>query len=364
MEFRTFLNQKLKEQTDVEQAKLKAINMLRDYEQRSPTILLPDLMDSNSLPVGTVAQIEKKGRVNPSLIGMDIGCGYRVLSVPLNSRRFHKKGKLKINSTSELVHKISEEIERNKLKEDRVLGTIGKGNHFVDILVPEEIYQLPSTQKENFEQDCIYFVIHTGSRKRGFDTQREFVKLFSDQEIKDGEFNLLYAKAVLDTTNYAFRNRDSLQAAIVRALSEIEEREVSPILHLDSPHNFIVQDENSYTIRKGASSLRPGELGFIAGAATTPSYLVIGDIGLLDSNFSINHGCGRKYTRSRLRTRFDKRVIDNYFREVVLNVRPSQMIEELAEGYKDVEDVIKCVEEFKLAQKSIKLKPVGVIVER
>jgi tRNA-splicing ligase RtcB len=102
----------------------------------------------------------------------------------------------------------------------------------------------------------------------------------------------------------------------------------------------------------------------IPGNCVDSAYAVIGQEGLSQTHKTINHGCGRKYTRSQLFSRFRRADLSETFKGIVLNVSPSQMTEEHPSGYKNIEDVIDSLERFKIARRIAKLNPVAVIVDR
>jgi tRNA-splicing ligase RtcB len=102
----------------------------------------------------------------------------------------------------------------------------------------------------------------------------------------------------------------------------------------------------------------------IPGTAVDAAYLVEGSFGLENSLGTINHGAGRKYTRAQIFSKYRRKKFDNLFNEIALNVNPKKMIEEIPKAYKNIDDVMDSVEEYDLARRIARLRPVGVIVER
>ena len=227
-----FMSDKLRKSGNIAGAVQSLNDRLMDYNVLRPVAVLPDFTESGTLPVGTTTIIGNSRPLNPSFVGMDIGCGYQLFAMDINPKS-------------------------------------------------------------------------------------EFLNDYPAQ------------------------------------------------LVFDKTHNDIeTYDDKSYKIRKGTSSLQPGELFIIPSNAADAAYLVRGREGLADTYYTINHGCGRKYTRTQMYTRLRKTNFEYMFKGVALNVSYKQMIEEAPVGYKDIQDVLASLEEFKIAEIVAKLKPVGVIVER
>jgi len=361
-----FLNDALRKSGDIHSANAKLSRMLEGYDLKSPAVVLPDFTDSNSLPVGTTAIIGSEQPINPALIGMDIGCGYQFFSADLNSRRFFKKRKLRPNAIKSVVNQINRELVLG-LKAGSDLGTIGRGNHFIDMFVVDEVYNQEACNKAGLNPKKTYFLIHSGSRNKGFEVNASFSERFRNLNGDRETFNHDYLGAFSEARNYARLNRDILAKIVGEALSRMHETDVKTSMLFDKPHNDIQPvngQEGVYKLKKGTAYLRPGEIFVIPSNAVDSAYVVLGLPGLEKSHFTINHGCGRRYTREQIFSKF-RRVKFNYmFKDVVLNVDPKRMIEEIPKGYKHIGDVVDAVEEHGLARRIAKLIPVGVIVER
>lgn len=356
---RYLMNPAIKKANDYSSAANKVTKMLKGYNVVGNIAALPDFTDSNTLPIGTTAVITPEYPINPAFIGMDIGCGYSFFSMPINPKKFHKKGKLKTGSVETLVKDVDQAIKNCKRTDDKELGTIGKGNHFIDMFVIESLYDPKSCEEARFDENQIYFMIHSGSRSRGFNINSHFSGLFKEANINPKEFNQSYLQAFEQAKEYARQNREALRKIIEQALGSESQ------LFYDKPHNDIeIQENGNLKLKKGTSSLEEKEFFVIPGTCTDSAYAITGCAGLRDSNYTINHGCGRKYTRSQLLSRFRRSDLSEFFKEISLNAEPRQMIEELPVGYKKIEDIINSVEEFNLAQRIAKLRPIGIIVDR
>jgi release factor H-coupled RctB family protein len=363
MESQYVMSDKLKRASSYSIAEADARTFLECYELAGPVIFLPDLTPSSSLPIGSVARIYQGQKINPNLIGVDIGCGFQFVNLPINGKRLYKKNKPNKNRVEALVRDVSESLEQ-KDKQDPYLGTIGGGNHFIGLFAVDKLIDSDVAEQHKISADDVYALIHSGSRVQGFETQRSYAREFSlsgSETIED--FNSRYLRDFRKMKAYAKTNRDELRKRVEEAVLDGTNRETEVLF--DSVHNDIVEENGVYVLRKGAAQLSFGQLGIIPSNCCDFSYLVVGDKGLSKTGNSINHGCGRKYTRSQVFQKFRrKKDLDSIFNGVILNVRPSQMIEEVPAGYKNIDDVINSVEEQRLARRVAKLKPLAMIVER
>jgi len=359
------MNEKLRRGGEYSGAEAKIRNMLSGYRVLGDVIALPDFTDSNALPVGTVAVIGSEKAINPAMIGMDIGCGYSFFSADMNPGRFFRKGKFRENGTSLVVQEIDHAISTFERNGDRDFATIGKGNHFIDMYVPEEIYAKQTCKQFGIEERAVYFLVHTGSRDMGFQVNATFSELFK-QNPNPAEFNESYLAAFAQARKYAQANRAQLKVLVEKALEEMHGGRIGTRMIFDKAHNDIsvIERGQTYKLRKGAAKLGAGDIFVIPGNCSDPAYVVTGLPGLKETHYSINHGCGRKYTRAQMFCRFRRTDFDEFFNTISLNVRPSQMIEEMPKSYKPIEEVVSSAEEAGLVKRIAKLRPVGVVVER
>jgi release factor H-coupled RctB family protein len=357
---KTFLTSKLAKSTDTSGAISTLNNMLKDYDVLHPVAVLPDFTESSTLPVGTTTIIKSNKALNPSFVGMDIGCGYQMFTMEINPKRFYKNGKFKYDSTLAFVQELSAAIMRPRTGVDRYLGTIGKGNHFINMYVVQHVFNQDALDSLGIKPKSVSFLIHTGSRVKGFDTHQAFAQLFAKNDLSADAFNENYLAAFAEAKDYALQNRNELRRMITEHLEDYRTTFI-----LDKAHNDIEScDEDAFKIRKGTASLKPGEVFLIPSTATGNAYLVKGKEGLAESYYTINHGCGRKYTRTQMFSRLRKTNFESMFSTIAMNVTYKQMIEEVPTAYKNIDEVITSVEEYDLAEKVAALRPLGLIVER
>lgn len=357
---KTFLTEKLLKSTDTSGAISTLNNMLKDYDVLKPVAILPDFTESSTLPVGTTTIVGNSKALNPSFVGMDIGCGYQLFTVEVNPKRFYKNGKFKHDATLKFIQELSAEIMRTRSGDDKHLGTIGKGNHFINMYIVHDVFDQYVLDSIGIKPKSISFLIHTGSRIRGYEIHKAFAEIFSKNELTPEAFNEKYLAAFTEAKNYAVQNRNELRRIITEYLDDYPSA-----LIFDKAHNDIEPyGEDAYMIRKGTASLEPGEVFMIPSTATGYAYLVCGKEGLTVSYNTINHGCGRKYTRSQMFSKLRKTNFESMFNGIAMNVSYKQMIEEVPTAYKNIEDVIASVEAFNLAEKIAAFRPLGLIVER
>ena len=357
---KSFLTQKLRRSSDTSGAVTALNNMLKGYDVLKPVAVLPDFTESSTLPVGTTTIIKNNKALNPSFVGMDIGCGYQMFTMEINPKRFYKNGKFKYDSTLAFIHELSSHIFQPRKKPDPYLGTIGKGNHFINMYVVQDVFNQDVLDSLGIKPKSVSFLIHTGSRVKGFDTHQAFAQLFAKNDLGAGDFNEKYLAAFAEAKTYALQNRNELRRMITEHLEEYPSTFI-----FDKAHNDIEPyGGDAFKIRKGTASLQPGEVFMIPSTATGHAYLVRGKEGLVESYNTINHGCGRRYTRSQMFSKLRKTNFESMFNGIAMNVSYKQMIEEVPTAYKNIEDVIASVEEFNLAEKIATFRPLGLIVER
>ena len=357
---KTFLTQKLQRSNDTSGAVTTLNNMLKGYDVLKPVAVLPDFTESSTLPVGTTTILKNNKALNPSFVGMDIGCGYQMFTMEINPKRFYKKGKFKYDSTLAFIQELSAQIFLPQKKQDPYLGTIGKGNHFINMYVVQDVFNRDVLESTGITSKSVSFLIHTGSRVKGYDTHQAFAELYAKNELSHEDFNEKYLAAFAEAKDYALQNRSELRRIITEYLDDYQ-----AIFIFDKAHNNIEPFGNdAFKIQKGTASLEQGELFMIPSTATGNAYLVRGKEGLAQSYNTINHGCGRRYTRSQMFSKLRKTNFESMFNGIAMNVPYKQMIEEVPTAYKNIEDVIASVEEFNLAEKIATFRPLGLIVER
>ena len=268
--------------------------------------IMPDVHLGKGSVVGFTSTLNKL--VIPNIVGVDIGCG--VLSVKIEEipsfeelDKFIRKNipagfnvrKTPYKKLKEAANEIGIDFKdfKNKVKEisyrtdqdlERVInsiGTLGGGNHFIEINEGKEHY---------------YLTIHSGSRNFGHEIAKYHQEVakklhsesFKDLEYLEGKEAKQYLFDMEVAQNYARLNR------WVMAKEILEHFNIEPLEKIESIHNYIDFEDN--IVRKGAIRAHKGEKVVIP--LNMAKGVVIGEgKGLKDWNFSAPHGAGRKLSR-------------------------------------------------------------------
>jgi len=418
------------------------------------SIAMPDIHQGYGFPIGGVAAtaINEGGVISPGGIGYDINCGVRLLVSNSNAAElqpymqklateiFHaipsgvgRGGKLKLNEQQ--IDKVLREgsaymvrafnygntndvefcEERGCMSEaepslisDRAkkrgrdqLGTLGSGNHFLEVQVVDEIYDEKIAQTFGLSKGQVTVMIHCGSRGLGHQTCTDYVRVmikkvhewgytlpdrelvcapFKSQEAQD------YFAAMSAAANFAWANRHTIGHWTREAWQRILGPEawlttiydVSHNLGKVEKHNIDGVQKEVVMHRKGATrSFGPGRpetplkyqsVGqpvLIPGTMGTSSYVLAGTTQCMETAFgSCCHGAGRRMSRSkakkmvrgsRLREELESRGI------IIRCESDPGLAEEAPLAYKDVDNVVNIVHEAQIAKKVAKLKPLAVI---
>lgn len=268
--------------------------------------LMPDAHMGYSLPIGAVVATD--GVIVPAWVGYDIGCGmcavptafkkddvssnaekifngiYRDVPVGFkhNSKDSVWSWDKHINSTDVLDQIF---MERGGLKQ---LGTLGGGNHFIEIGCDEE--------------DVVWIIIHSGSRNLGHQIATHYMKLASgDGKAREGHFGFsvdsLEGKRYLTDMNFclefALENRKQLVQRVVNVIREVL---CDGIVFwgdlINRNHNHAEEKNGLWIHRKGATHAEEGMMGVIPGNMRDGSFIVEGK-GNQSSLWSSSHGAGR-----------------------------------------------------------------------
>ena len=339
---------------------------------------MPDVHWGIGATIGSV--IPTKGAIIPAAVGVDIGCGMMAVQTSLNAR-----------DLPDNLHKLRTEIEQtvphgrtnnggsgdrgawanipcpnedvwgtlkprydalleqhpklNRGNHSNHLGTLGTGNHFVEVCLDET--------------ETVWFMLHSGSRGAGnrigsyfielakLDMRKLFVNL-PDEDLayfpEGTEHFNDYFQAVGWAQDYARANRDLLMLQVVDAVRN--SGEVPPfnaeVQAINCHHNYVTGEthygEDVLVTRKGAVRAREGDLGIIPGSMGARSYIVRGK-GNPESFHSCSHGAGRAMSRNEAKKRF---TVDDHIRmtEGVECRKDKDVIDETPAAYKPIEAVM------------------------
>ncbi len=268
----------------------------------------------------------------------------------------------------------AELVPNDGLVRDGGLGTIGGGNHFVEIQVVEEVLDKATAYNWGVRSGQIAFMIHSGSRNVGKyiggmwrDRSREAWPktlkypesgLFPLSVEANPELVSSYLQAEATAANYGFINRLLLAELLRLRLRQVFGDIEAPLVY-DLPHNITLAEGAGWVTRKGACPAYSGQPVIVPGSMGAPSYLLI---GLENDRFlrSASHGAGRA------RSRFDmsRKGVDKSNAALGLNgvdcitLREERRIEEAPAAYKPIEPVIDVQVEAQMVGIVAKMNPV------
>lgn len=401
-------------------------------------LAMPDIHEGYGFPVGGVAafDINNQGVISPGGIGFDINCGVRVLK----SNKTFKEVKNQIRKLTNLIfEKVPSGVGRggkfvfnfkkldeilnfglNKIYEmglafkndlekcesngylkeanaDKVfnsakergkdqLGTIGAGNHFIEIQKVSQIFNQEIADELGLFENQICIMVHCGSRGLGHQVATDYIKLMLNN-LEKYKIDLLdrqlacapfyskegqdYFKAMCAAANFAWANRQLITWQIREAWSTVFGKEAFEELKLiyDVAHNIAkiekYYDKDLLIHRKGATRAFLNQPVLIPGSMGTASYILIGTDKSLEISFgSTCHGAGRVMSRTKAKKMIRGSKLKEELEKKGINVFSgslSGLAEEAPLAYKDIDEVVKVVDEIGIAKKVVKLLPVGVI---
>jgi tRNA-splicing ligase RtcB len=402
---------------------------------RRYALAMPDVHEGYGFPIGGVAAVDaEEGVISPGGIGYDINCGVRVLRSRLMAGDIRP-------ALKKLAHSLAREIPSGvgrggplRLKGDDLdrilrggatravemgygqaadldhieskgmldgadaaavsvsakqrggdqLGTIGSGNHFVEVDVVDEVFDAEEARRFGITQGQIVLQIHTGSRGLGHqvatDSIRVMMKVMPQYGIRVADRELAcaplsspegraYLTAMAAAANFAFANRQFITAALRRAWAhELGGNEPLEILY-DVAHNVAKIEQydgrNLVVHRKGATRAFPGQPVLIPGSMGTASYLLVGRQKAVEETFGSScHGAGRVMSRMQAKRQIDGRELKARLEKMGIVAEAGStkgLVEEAPEAYKDVDAVVDVVANAGIAAKVARLRPLAVI---
>lgn len=318
--------------------------------------------DSNEY-IKTFSTYEKKQREEIDLKALNgiLDFGLRYLKkneiIDDDLQKIENYGSLEGNSRL-----ISQKAKGKGLKQ---IGTLGSGNHYIEIQRIEEIFDEKIAKEMGLEVNQIVYSVHSGSRGLGHQVKTEYDDILDYKSDKDEKYFLSMQSAA----NFAFANRALLCKKVKNVIHELFNCK-SELIY-DVSHNIITKtviDEKEFLIhRKGASRSFGNEINEqpipVGGSMGTSSYLLLGtrDSELISLG-GCCHGSGRVFSRKECVDNFS---FDNLKKEMEgIHVRFGDrkgLIEEIPSAYKNIDDVVNTCEKYNIARKIFKVKPLVVI---
>lgn len=403
-------------------------------------ISMPDIHEGYGFPIGGVAAFNvDKGIISPGGIGYDINCGVRLLrsahtiqelrphlaalgrelyrEIPsgvgrggrliLRGQEFDevlKQGAEKMIEMGYGERVDLERIESNgrlpesdpRLVSERAkargrdqLGTIGAGNHFVEVEEVSKIFDESAAKSLGLYEGQAVVLIHTGSRGLGHQIATDYIRLMMqampkygislpDRELacvpfksKEGQE---YFHAMAAGANFAWANRQLITWEVRQAWQKVLGAAGGRLeIVYDVAHNIAKVEEQQVdgvmrelvVHRKGATRAFPGQPVLIPGSMGTSSYVLMGNPGAMAESFGSScHGAGRRMSRHEAKREISGIELKEELERdgIVINAGSlSGLAEEAPEAYKDVDEVVQVVHDAGIAKKVAKLKPMAVI---
>jgi tRNA-splicing ligase RtcB (3'-phosphate/5'-hydroxy nucleic acid ligase) len=385
--------------------------------------------------IGSVIQTEKM--VIPAAVGSDINCGMRLHAVDLDLERFNRHrdrfvslmkgdyffGTRDVTATAETSRGMFDRgilgwlegttqqplgsVKKSDLKQlwqecDRVhflgsldgssryappelvpdkglvrdgdLGTIGGGNHFVEVQQIVEIVDRATAYQWRVKAGQLAFMVHSGSRSVGKyiggmwrDRAKQswqkglsypLSRLFPLSTATEPSLVEEYLQAEATAANYAFVNRLLLAELLRLRLRQVYGELEAPLIY-DLPHNLTFPADNSWIVRKGACPAGKGQPVIIPGSMGSPSYLLLG-LGNSRSLASASHGAGRAISRfelSRQGFEGDDRSLGLQGVDCI-TLRAERRIEEAPIAYKPIQPVIESQVKAGMVAVVAKMQPI------
>lgn len=304
---------------DVVEQLLRCVRSVPD----SRGVLCGDAHYGYSMPIGGV--VKYQGYISPSAVGFDIGCGNAawrtsIQFTAINSRlyptpayfedmsnkisRYISFGLARVNETPVTNSNVLEEIRESNIPFVRSLydlatsqlGTVGSGNHYVDLMVDDENY--------------IWIACHFGSRGFGHKIASYFLNAATNGAFNDKDSNAppvimsdtsdlgqQYIDAMRLALRYAYAGREYVMQTVCALLGETND---GITIKVANHHNFADEVDGSWIIRKGATRITPGRYSFIGGSMGSNSAIVTAkhDADLDSCLSSAPHGAGRLMSRA------------------------------------------------------------------
>jgi tRNA-splicing ligase RtcB (3'-phosphate/5'-hydroxy nucleic acid ligase) len=417
-----------------------------------PALTMPDIHWGYGFPIGGVAAFdpEKGGVVSPGGVGFDVNCGVRLLTSEIEREELELRkdrladvlyeavpsgmgrGRTDFRMSREELAEVLVEgpaplVERGFGEAEDLgriesggklsgadpgavsarayerglpqLGTLGSGNHFLEVQYVDEVYEAEAAEAFGLREGCVTVLIHSGSRGLGHQVCQEYVERFLDAaqrygiELADRQLAAApiespegeeYLEAMASAANFAFANRQLIshftREAFASAGFDPEEHRLR--LLYDLAHNNAKFEEHAgkevLVHRKGATrAFGPGEKDLpeeyrsvgqpvlVPGDMGRYSFVLAGTEGAMRETFgSSAHGAGRKMSRRKARKEARNRDVVGEMKEKGILVRAAgraTVDEEMSEAYKDAADVIEATHGAGIGRRVARLRPLIVV---
>jgi tRNA-splicing ligase RtcB (3'-phosphate/5'-hydroxy nucleic acid ligase) len=447
---RVFADQELIEQIAADRSLDQLQNVATLPGVIDAALAMPDIHQGYGFPVGGVAATAlPDGVVSPGGVGYDINCGVRLLTLPVTGQELGRRAETLVHEISRRVpvgagrggslSLTSSELERVMLdgpgallgrgvgsreelertesggclegadpatvserarrRGSDQLGTLGSGNHFLELQRVEHIFDSAAAEAFGLHPDRVTALIHSGSRGLGHQVCTDYVRTMEavldryriglvDRQLACAPLGSpegrRYLAAMACAANFAWANRAVLAHRVREAVARVLGDEVAADTRqvYDVAHNVAkLETHGGRTVcvhRKGATRAFPagspeipaaygavGQPVFIPGSMGTSSFVLVGLPGSMEQSFGTTcHGAGRRMSRTGARKEITGAKLRQQLEAQGIVVRSASnrgLAEEAPFAYKDVERVVEVVERGGLAGRVARLVPIGVV---
>lgn len=305
-------------------------------------------------PVGGVIAYEKQ--ISISGVGFDIGCGNMAVKldipfseisaiIPMITKDISTAisfgvGKSNAEKTEHSLFDnkdawIKSDMENYRNKAIHQLGTVGSGNHYVDLMEDEE--------------GLVWIGVHFGSRGLGHTSATRYLKMAGGKDgmnvppavvDEDSELGLRYIAAMQLAGEYSYAGREW----VIERVRKIIGGNVLDMVH--NHHNYAWRENHSgrdlWVVRKGATPAFPGQRGFVGGSMGDDAVIIEGvdSEEAKSSLYSTIHGAGRLFGRKEAKRRFDRAEMDKWLKMRGVTLIGADL-DESPMAYRRLPDVLK-----------------------
>lgn len=353
--------------TDLEENTMQqALRSARCDAVSGPIALMADAHWGMGATVGSV--IPTESAIIPAAVGVDIGCGMIAVETDLTAsmlpdnlgpvlREIRKAIPAGFDKHQHPTKKAWRWLELNKLETSiemsdkakrsvgQQLGSLGGGNHFVEVCLDE--------------REQVWAVLHSGSRGVGNILAKAHIReagqlckdlnrALEDRDLayfldSDEGFQA-YISDMLWSQDYALQNREQMMDSLLGVLRLTTGRPVKENRRINCHHNYTAREihdgRNLWITRKGAISAAVGDMGVIPGSMGTSSYIVSG-LGNADSYNSAAHGAGRRFGRKAAKREFTVEQFTEAMQgRMWQRSKAKELLDESPMAYKDIDQVM------------------------
>ncbi len=432
-----FASERLLEKMKEDDTFKQAMNVATLPELVKNIIVLPDGHMGYGMPIGGVMACRADtGFISPGSVGFDINCGVRMLSTNIPTAEFLKKRKeilhaifrsvpsgvghggkaysreeilevLKEGAEWAVKHKMGNKDDLKHCEENGKmspanpedvsqraisrglpqLGTLGSGNHFLEIQKVDKIYDKELAQKFGISKENITIMIHCGSRGLGHQVASDYIMLM-EKEFRDkikelpdrelinapikSELGQKYLSAMNCAVNFAFCNRQMIMHHVREQIKHYFPKSDIKLIY-DVCHNIAKIEEHIVDgkkmklclHRKGATRSFEGLPVLIPGSMGTASYILVGTKKAEELTFgSTAHGAGRVESRTQAKRELTaegvKKELDD--KDIIIEAGSMKgLVEEAPEVYKDVDEVVRVSNEAGIGKIVARVVPLAVM---